>query len=489
MEIVWFFKLLLLIGSFQSIFANRKFWRGRRFYGESRDLESNNEDMWFDQLVDHFGQTEVRTFKQRYFVNSEYYKPNGPVFLMIGGEGEASSKWMHQGAWIQYAKHFDALCFQLEHRFYGKSHPLPELETDKMGILSTELALADLAYFISKMTEKYNLTENSRWIAFGGSYPGSLAAWLREKYPHLVHGAVSSSGPLLAKIDFVEYYQVVHDSLSTYQKGDCVGAIKDGMDQVETMMKHMIGQRGLDEKFLLCDPIEQSIENPLDIANFYEALASNFAEVVQYNNDNRGDKKVLNIDDVCDVMCNQALGPPVTRLAEVNRLILKQQEEPCLDYKYEKMVEEMKNTSWDSKVAQGQRQWTYQTCTEFGFYQTSNDPKLLFGNRFPVEFFIKQCQDIFGERFNEKSLKRDVERTNLSYGAKRPGSTNVIYVNGNIDPWHKLSLTTSSSSRPTILINGTAHCANMYEPSSNDLPQLKDARLKIMQFLTELLQS
>jgi hypothetical protein len=61
---------------------------------------------------------------QRYFVNEDFFKSNdGPVFLMIGGEGEASSKWMHKGAWIQYAKQFGALCFQLEHRFYGKSHP------------------------------------------------------------------------------------------------------------------------------------------------------------------------------------------------------------------------------------------------------------------------------------------------------------------------------------------------------------------------------
>lgn len=69
--------------------------------------------------------------------------------------------------------------------------------------MNSEQALADLAYFILKMKQKYNLTENSRWIAFGGSYPGSLAAWMREKYPHLIHGSVSSSGPLLAKIDFV----------------------------------------------------------------------------------------------------------------------------------------------------------------------------------------------------------------------------------------------------------------------------------------------
>jgi len=49
--------------------------------------------------------------------------------------------------------------------------------------LTSEQALADLAAFITEMNNQYNI---SAWIAFGGSYPGSLAAWLRLKYPHLV---------------------------------------------------------------------------------------------------------------------------------------------------------------------------------------------------------------------------------------------------------------------------------------------------------------
>lgn len=52
------------------------------------------------------------------------------------------------------------------------------------------------------MNEEYSLSPDVKWIVFGGSYSGSLAAWLRLKYPDLVQGAVSTSGPLLAKFDF-----------------------------------------------------------------------------------------------------------------------------------------------------------------------------------------------------------------------------------------------------------------------------------------------
>ena len=56
----------------------------------------------------------------------------------------------------------------------------------------------DLATFIDAMKLAHGFT--GPWIAFGGSYPGSMAAWVREKYPHLIQGSVSSSGPLLAKV-------------------------------------------------------------------------------------------------------------------------------------------------------------------------------------------------------------------------------------------------------------------------------------------------
>jgi hypothetical protein len=77
-----------------------------------------------------------------------------------------------------------------------------DLSTSNLVYLNSEQALADLAEFIINIKIKYKISSTAKWVAFGGSYPGSLAAWLRMKYPHLIHIAVSSSGPLLAKIDF-----------------------------------------------------------------------------------------------------------------------------------------------------------------------------------------------------------------------------------------------------------------------------------------------
>jgi len=87
-------------------------------------------------------------------------------------------------------------------------------------------------------------------------------------------------------------------------------------------------------------------------------------------------------------MLNTTAGPPVTRLGLVNDMLLKESNTTCLDYKYEKMVADMKKVSWDSETAKGSRQWTYQTCHEFGFYQTSENKEDIFGDRFGIDYLF-----------------------------------------------------------------------------------------------------
>jgi serine protease 16 len=101
-----------------------------------------------------------------------------------------------------------ALILALEHRYYGQSQPFPDLSTPNLRFLSSRQALQDIALFHEYITSRLDLPATTKWVTFGGSYPGMLAAWSRSKFPHLFHAAVSSSAPVEAVLNMQGYNDV-----------------------------------------------------------------------------------------------------------------------------------------------------------------------------------------------------------------------------------------------------------------------------------------
>ncbi|KAJ8962943.1 hypothetical protein NQ314_005660 [Rhamnusium bicolor] len=388
----------------------------------------------FIQKLDHFDPTSGDTWSQRYFVNTEYFHTTkrNVAFLMIGPEAASSIGWMNYGSWIVSAKKYNALLFQLEHRFYGDSQPFPiqseniqkrllsetqltfssacklaqaselaekqvkffvenstsnvhyvqrygkagrsmeeaqeksekkqakvlvmvnvksvvvistrkcpavrwrDVSFKNLRYLSSQQALADLANFIVAMNEKYQLSSDIKWILFGGSYAGALAAWMREKYPHLVHGAISSSGPLFAKLDFHEYFQVVADDLADSSQ-ECVDTVKVAMKQVEELLNSP-DVKNLTDIFNLCSPIEEDLNNPWDLAYFSQIITVPFAAAAQYSNI---PGITFTTNDLCDILTNNAYGTEIYRLGVVNSFYYGTN---CLNYHYDDVIEYLKDT-------------------------------------------------------------------------------------------------------------------------------------------------
>ena len=167
----------------------------------------------------------------------------------------------------------------LEHRFYGQSKPTEDMSRENMKYLSSRQGLEDAGRFISEISNNvnYNLTT---WITFGGSYPGSLSAWMRLRFPHLVTGSVSSSGPLFAKLDYWEYLQVVADALDTTGPG-CNVALTEALTTIEMMVEMEDTWQDLSNKFKLCSSLDGF--NTMDVRSFMELLIDNLAGIVQYN--------------------------------------------------------------------------------------------------------------------------------------------------------------------------------------------------------------
>ena len=53
------------------------------------------------------------------------------------------------------------------------------------------------------------------------------------------------------------------------------------------------------------------------------------------------------------MMKDLTLGSPLERYAAVNNLILKTYNSTCLDYKYSKMIADMRKTAWKDSAAEG----------------------------------------------------------------------------------------------------------------------------------------
>ena len=124
---------------------------------------------------------------------------------MLGGESAEDSSWTTSSTleWLTLAQEHHAFVFLAEHRFYGESRPTPTMATENLVYLSSAQALEDFADFIKGMKVKYPQIKDAKWVTFGGSYSGALAAWLRLKHPELVFAAVGSSGPVQAEVDFI----------------------------------------------------------------------------------------------------------------------------------------------------------------------------------------------------------------------------------------------------------------------------------------------
>ena len=227
--------------------------------------------------------------------------------------------------------------------------------------------------------------------------------------------------------------------------------------------------------------VSPSLENQDDVSLLAEILAGNFMGIVQYNKDNtafEGRPNNITIDDLCNIMADTSRGSSLERYAAVNELLMKASGQDMIDANFAGQVKFMKETGWDAPAVEGgARQWIYQTCSEFGYYQTTDSANQPFGDLVTLSSQLKICSDVY--EISPTDVNKAVMDTNKQYGGKNNiplNATNIIFPNGSIDPWHALGVTSPYPPLMAVFIDGTAHCANMYPPSPHDPSSLIKAR-------------
>ena len=299
---------------------------------------------FFTQRLDHFDPSSAATYQQRYFVNDTLWNGTGPVFFLFGHE-ETMTPALVAGTWVinSLAEHFHALIVCLEHRYYGASIPAG----DNLKYLSSIQALEDAAQWITHIKAQYKVPASSRWVVMGRSYGGTLAATFRSKYPHLVSGALATSGPLQAQADFPGYNEVVGVALGS----TCNASLKAANEKVTTMLSTADGQAQLAKDFGFCDPIT----DPLHKAMFVSRWANDVDGTVQYAQPGE-------VAAWCDKFEKAGGGDGYQALIE---LYFPKQSACRPPYNFTRMVEQLKRPG-------AGRSWTWQTCAEWVRHSTAS---------------------------------------------------------------------------------------------------------------------
>ncbi|XP_020500048.1 thymus-specific serine protease [Labrus bergylta] len=447
--------------------------------GYHRPLQHVKEGRILQQL-DHFNPQDLRTFSQRFLVNEAYWRrPDGPVFLFIGGEGPIFEFDVLAGHHVDMAEDHGALLLALEHRFYGDSIIPDGLKTENLAHLSSQQALADLAVFRQFISHSFNLSLTNTWISFGGSYSGALSSWFRGKFPHLVFGAVASSAPVTARLDFSAYSNAAGLSLTIETVGGsekCLAAVQRAFAAVEAAL--MAGNVSKVSADFGCCQVPKDLNDQVELM---QSLADIVMGTVQYNEEG----VLMTINELCGVMTNQGKGneetmEPYNRLVELAQIYRSTGGELCLDISHETSVKDLMNTSLLSS-RRAERAWIYQTCSEFGFYQTCEDATCPFSGMVTLKTLTEVCPMVFS--ISQHSLPGHIAFTNTYFGGENPPTHRVLYVNGGVDPWRELSVvrdrTEGGEEAQTVFIEDTAHCADMSSSRVTDRWSLRKAREEI----------
>jgi serine protease 16 len=111
----------------------------------------------------------------------------------------------------------------------------------------------------------------------------------------------------------------------------------------------------------------------------------------------------------------------------------------------------------ESKTLDIERQWMYQSCTEFGYFQDCVENCVLPKKYFNSNYSADLCSLLFGIDFAQ--VERNVFRTNEQYGGNDLAGSKIIFVNGLVDPWSRLSvLKNLSDDLIAITIANGSHC-------------------------------
>ena len=359
---------------------------------------TNSTPNWFPQHTWHNGSAE--TFNQRWYIDTSSWSGAGDadVFLYIGGEGPLGGT--PGGMPAVLAKERGALLFALEHRYYGASFPAPLTDRARLTSLTVESALQDLAAFITAMQAQMGLT--GKWAVIGGSYPGALSSWFRQKYPSLATASWSSSGVVNAVYNFTKFDGQVLLDVSA----ECQAALHAVTAAFEAAWDNASTRPALLAQFNTAPYFTK--------ADMAWMLGDSAGMAAQY-----GAKQSL-----CSAML--PLTDPLAQFAAFT----KEHYGPYFGSSCYYSTTCLSSPSMSDQWIAADWQWVYQCCRELAYWNVAYAGSQR-SAAVTLDYFNSQCQAAMG--FDPASSGANAA-FNAEFGGATPPSNQTIALNGSDDP-------------------------------------------------------
>ncbi|ORX54934.1 peptidase S28 [Hesseltinella vesiculosa] len=402
----------------------------------AQSLDAKYGPFYFDQRVDHEAGSTA-TFRQRLWVNADWYQENGPVILYNAGEMPADERavYVTNSSMALLARELNGAVIVMEHRSYGQSQPGPDYSTKYLKTLTTANALSDMAniilHFEIPALGRALPPPEAQWIVYGGSYSGNLAAWMRQKYPDLVFAAVASSAPVQMKRNFYEYFEPIQQ----YGPPECINAIEQVIKHVDHILatpfshaKAELKDRFGVKDLTYDDDFAELLSMPLGLWQDMTPARNPFGEFCKVF------ENAYTLNDQIDAYAGY-----------IKNAVVKSCRDEPLDHC---LGTHDPNASQYTDLQSEVRPWMYQVCTEYAYWQTGNLPwkSTIVSRHLNVRWYERQCPLFFGK--DEVPHVPAWRAHNKKYDGWHIQLNRTFWLDGEMDPWRTLSVNSDHAPSP-----------------------------------------
>jgi len=337
-----------------------------------------------------------------------------------------------------------------------------------MQYLTAQQALADVPYFAKQFSRpsfsNINLTPSGTpWIFVGGSYPGMRAAFMRELYPETIFASWSASAPVEARVDMGVYFEQVYRGLQHYGWGNCTKNIQGAVKYIDGEMAKGGAQNAAIKNFMF---------GPGGADNSNEGVADTMSYIF-YSFQSYGVEGSLgSLRSFCDWVSSDGEGNTAPAEGwEATKGIQWLAERWATWPEWTDVVNNYTPTNCaghngtataDTKCQldlafpdPGSVSWTWQYCTTWGFFQSSNFGPNRIGSRYNT---LKHQQDICYRQFPTGLASGllpavpETHKINRLTGGWRGRPTRTMLNGGEFDPWRTLSILSNEDFAPKNVV-------------------------------------